>query len=451
MPQFRVPELDTFNWQQNVLSQTATPPGSPAKGDRYIVGASATGVWATHDDDIAWCSAAAGPTWAFNTPVEGWTVWDENEGAYYYFDGAGWVVQGNDKPTKISTNTTVYVSTTGSDVTGDGTSGNPFATPQQALTYLNGFYIDSGVTVTISLADGYYSLTTTIQCAHPQGKQITIAGTTTYSKTLSSIQSSAGAGGAWTYIVNLTSVANIAVGDAILIPGSVTGGTRPTHLAGCYIISNVDVPNSRVTFASAHKYATASSGAVTGTVTIVKTKITSTASFIITLNNLQYLGALEKIVLVGSGSTAGIRLVGKSQIIVQATTVGISTCTIGAWVSSNSTFIYDGYISDCTTYCILAEVGSLTSSYASAGVFTGSTYGIRLIFGSTSNHIGATVSGCTTGHSGSYTVSGQIWNNIISGCTTGVYCEYGGVFVTTTNTYSDNGANETAGTGGTII
>lgn len=31
----------------------ATPPGSPANGDRYIVGASATGAWAMHDDELA--------------------------------------------------------------------------------------------------------------------------------------------------------------------------------------------------------------------------------------------------------------------------------------------------------------------------------------------------------------------------------------------------------------
>ena len=30
-----------------------TPPGSPANGDRYIVGTTATGAWATHDDELA--------------------------------------------------------------------------------------------------------------------------------------------------------------------------------------------------------------------------------------------------------------------------------------------------------------------------------------------------------------------------------------------------------------
>lgn len=29
------------------------PPGSPVNGERYIVGASATGAWATHDDELA--------------------------------------------------------------------------------------------------------------------------------------------------------------------------------------------------------------------------------------------------------------------------------------------------------------------------------------------------------------------------------------------------------------
>ena len=42
-------------WQNCVvqsIGETA-PPGSPVNGQRYIVGASATGAWATHDDELA--------------------------------------------------------------------------------------------------------------------------------------------------------------------------------------------------------------------------------------------------------------------------------------------------------------------------------------------------------------------------------------------------------------
>ena len=42
-----------------------TPPTSPANGDRYIVGASATGAWATHDDELA---ILRGGTWQFHAP-----------------------------------------------------------------------------------------------------------------------------------------------------------------------------------------------------------------------------------------------------------------------------------------------------------------------------------------------------------------------------------------------
>ena len=43
----------------------ATPPGSPAEGDAYIVAATATGVWATHEDEIAYYF---GGVWNFLPP-----------------------------------------------------------------------------------------------------------------------------------------------------------------------------------------------------------------------------------------------------------------------------------------------------------------------------------------------------------------------------------------------
>lgn len=92
MTQYRIPELSTFNWQQNVLNQLDTPPVSPSKGDRYIVTATATGDWAGQEGKIAWCSNATGPVWSFDTPSEGWQVWDENANSYYYYNGSAWGV-----------------------------------------------------------------------------------------------------------------------------------------------------------------------------------------------------------------------------------------------------------------------------------------------------------------------------------------------------------------------
>lgn len=61
----------------------ATPPGSPAAGDTYIVAASPTGAWAGKAKDVAvW----DGTAWVFYTPRTGWVTFieDENKLSAYY-------------------------------------------------------------------------------------------------------------------------------------------------------------------------------------------------------------------------------------------------------------------------------------------------------------------------------------------------------------------------------
>ncbi len=67
--------------------ETATPPASPAEGDIYIVGASATGDWAGHDDELAYYNSG----WKFISPNEGMTIWVNDEDKHYTYDGSGWV------------------------------------------------------------------------------------------------------------------------------------------------------------------------------------------------------------------------------------------------------------------------------------------------------------------------------------------------------------------------
>lgn len=66
------------------------PPGSPANGDRYIVGASATGAWAGHDDDLAVYRGG----WQFYTPNEGIPIIkDLDSGDDYEFVSGAWSVK----------------------------------------------------------------------------------------------------------------------------------------------------------------------------------------------------------------------------------------------------------------------------------------------------------------------------------------------------------------------
>lgn len=65
----------------------ASPPATPAEGERYIVGASPTGAWAGAADKVA---AFVDGGWAFFTPGAGWRAWDEAAREFVAHDGAGW-------------------------------------------------------------------------------------------------------------------------------------------------------------------------------------------------------------------------------------------------------------------------------------------------------------------------------------------------------------------------
>ncbi len=91
----------------SVLDRDLTaPPGSPAEGDRYIVGANATGAWAGQDANIA---AFQDGAWMFYVPQEGWLAWVGDEDALVAWAGAGWVAAGggsvNPAP-RVGVNTT---------------------------------------------------------------------------------------------------------------------------------------------------------------------------------------------------------------------------------------------------------------------------------------------------------------------------------------------------------
>lgn len=66
----------------------ASPPSSPAEGNRYIVAAGATGAWAGWDLDIALWSDGA---WLRLEPIEGWLTWIQDEDLLVAWNGGGWM------------------------------------------------------------------------------------------------------------------------------------------------------------------------------------------------------------------------------------------------------------------------------------------------------------------------------------------------------------------------
>jgi len=62
-------------------------PVTPTDGDRYIVAASATGIWAGKDNQVAlWYNAA----WNFYVPKVGWIAYIEDEQVISAYKVAGW-------------------------------------------------------------------------------------------------------------------------------------------------------------------------------------------------------------------------------------------------------------------------------------------------------------------------------------------------------------------------
>lgn len=73
--------------QLAVSSVSASPPGSPAAGERHIVGASPTGGFSGHANRIA---AYQDGAWVFVTPRPGWRAWNIAEEALLVWDGSAW-------------------------------------------------------------------------------------------------------------------------------------------------------------------------------------------------------------------------------------------------------------------------------------------------------------------------------------------------------------------------
>lgn len=76
----------------NVLGYlTNTPPGSPANGDCYIIGAAPTGAWAGQGGKVTRYSTVAA-AWEFYTPKNGWMLEANSARESYRYTGSAWEI-----------------------------------------------------------------------------------------------------------------------------------------------------------------------------------------------------------------------------------------------------------------------------------------------------------------------------------------------------------------------
>lgn len=98
--------------QLSVISRSvAVPPGTPVDGDRYLLGASPTGLWSGHGGEIA---ARQAGSWIYYPPRKGWRLWVEDEDALLAYNGTAWIAQGGGSGTQnvplVGVNTTADTS-----------------------------------------------------------------------------------------------------------------------------------------------------------------------------------------------------------------------------------------------------------------------------------------------------------------------------------------------------
>lgn len=83
--------LDILVQPAVVAVGAATPPGSPAPGQCWVVGTSPTGAWTGQAGALA-CWTAGG--WRFVQPVEGMTVWTGGTAGFARFASGAWSAGG---------------------------------------------------------------------------------------------------------------------------------------------------------------------------------------------------------------------------------------------------------------------------------------------------------------------------------------------------------------------
>lgn len=350
--------------------------------------------------------------------------------------------------TFITTNQNIFVRTTGSDITGDGSSGNPFLTVARAFGAITPWTIADDVSVTITVGDGAFP-GSTLTFDHPNGNRVTLTAENMPTTTVSSIQSSSGAAGAWSIILNVASIANIAVGDHIMLR-SPTGGTLPTYLAGCHEVTARDVTNTRITVASKHLNATAPSGSVTGTIEILKTRLTFASGDGIFIGPGITLGLMTKLALVGSAGVTNGVTVESGQLAM--TNCGIVNWGTGVFARRTGFILYDGNcVSGCAVRGVFGFMGGEIDNVSSACVTSGCVTGLLTTYSGGLRHDAGIVTGCNLGAFAGTAGSIRLSSAKVTGCTgNGMQASFAGTIYAETVTADRNATGISSDSGGTV-
>lgn len=272
-----------------------------------------------------------------------------------------------------------------------GSSGCDYTTLQAALDAYASVWVPRPYKLTFSLAAEIFTIASTVQINSPTFRRASITGASPISLTINSVQSSSGSAGAWSYVLNVGSVAGLAV-DQLVCVKATSGGSNPDRLLGVHRITNVDGVNTRITISVLTKHSSQASGAVTATATVLTTVLkcnTNVTGLYIIGGGLGTIGVAKALDNIGISTTAASTGSG----------IDVHDCTCeldGGLLGIHGPFAF-GMIAEMRG-TIYVQGSSTVNTYVSGGTQGIGAYGLSAIQGvSYDSTGGVVVSGCTNG------------------------------------------------------
>ncbi len=196
------------------------------------------------------------------SPENGMIIYNSDEEQFQCYENGAW----ENRTKVITTETNVYVKTTGNDTTGDGSDGNSWASIDKALAVVGTWILNA--VVNINIERGNYTETDTLEFRHPGGEFINILGD--YETDTLTYSSKTGSSGNWNITFSTTNTSYYTVNDMVLIH-TATGGVSPNTFLGTYDVLSVN-PGVSVTLHTPSTKTPIGSGAVSATVSIPQVK-----------------------------------------------------------------------------------------------------------------------------------------------------------------------------------
>jgi hypothetical protein len=342
-----------------------------------------------------------------STPMDNFALSRDGGTVYGNVVVTGTMTQGgNPLNGVINTSISLYIDTTGSDSSGDGSSGNPWATIAQAMLYLQNFSITPSAYVTIHVAAGNYTGLASINLLHPNGSQISIVGATPGSTTVSSVTAfGAPSSGVSSVTLVVASAGTIAVNDYLLIVPAATIGTLTGTCAhwwnifGCHKVTGVSGTSITINVATYTVNSGApSQGTLTGLTAIsavnLKTRLTFTGSGValVTAEQNYAIGEIGNLVMVGAGAGIGI-----NAGYIYLATVGVVNFAIG--FNGNNLGLLNAYTSAFSGNATGLQLTFVSTAATNQCVINGGITGVYNSYNTTLYETSSAVVGCsTTGH-----------------------------------------------------